>query len=79
MLDVVAPRFDTQEVIGVPRVDGVSDAEAAASGEEYELVVGASMSLDVDAFAATFGIPLTAIGRASAEAEGLILRSGPGS
>ena len=63
----------------VPRVDGVSDAEAAASGEEYELVVGASMSLDVDAFAATFGIPLTAIGRASAEAEGLILRSGPGS
>jgi thiamine-monophosphate kinase len=42
-------------------VAGVSAVDAAASGEEYELLVSAPR-LDVDAFAAAFGIPLTDIG-----------------
>jgi thiamine-monophosphate kinase len=49
-----------------PRVDGVSAQEAAASGEEYELLLAMppSVTLDSDAFARSFGIPLTEIGRA---------------
>lgn len=46
----------------VPRLDGVSPARAAASGEEYELAVCAP-ALDADAFHARFGLPLTEIGR----------------
>ena len=42
-------------------VDGVAAAEAMASGEEYELLL-TSPPLDVDAFAARFGLPLTEIG-----------------
>jgi thiamine-monophosphate kinase len=45
----------------VPTIDGVSAEDAARSGEEYELLVTAP-SLDVEAFAREFGIPLTAIG-----------------
>jgi thiamine-monophosphate kinase len=41
---------------------GVDPRDAARSGEEYELLAGASEALDVSAFAARFGIPLTAIG-----------------
>jgi thiamine-monophosphate kinase len=42
-------------------VAGVGAVDAAASGEEYELLVSAPR-LDVDAFGAAFGIPLTDIG-----------------
>ena len=46
----------------LPLVAGVSPLEAAASGEEYELLIAAPGELDVDAFADRFGVPLTAIG-----------------
>jgi thiamine-monophosphate kinase len=47
----------------VPRVGGVELDAALVSGEEYEIVVAAPHQLDVDAFLALFGIPLTEIGR----------------
>lgn len=51
---------------------------AAASGEEYELVVGAPAGapLDTSEFERTFGIPLTAIGRAVPRESGLVFRRG---
>ncbi|HVB30627.1 MAG TPA: thiamine-phosphate kinase [Gemmatimonadaceae bacterium] len=52
------------DLAAIPVVDGVSPLDALASGEEYELLVSAPGSLDGAAFAARFGIPLTAIGRA---------------
>ena len=63
----------------VPLLDGVNGpVAAAASGEEYELVVGApgGVSLDASEFERTFGIPLTAIGRAVPREAGLVLRRG---
>jgi thiamine-monophosphate kinase len=54
------------DLAALPTVDGVTAAEAAASGEEYELLVAVppGVPLDPEAFVATFGIPLTVIGRA---------------
>jgi thiamine-monophosphate kinase len=54
------------DIDAVPRVKGVTADEAAASGEEYELIVAVpeGAQLDPAAFARTFGISLTAIGRA---------------
>jgi thiamine monophosphate kinase len=51
---------------------------AAASGEEYELLVGAPPGLGLDAgeFERTFGIPLTAIGRAVPREAGVVFRRG---
>ncbi|MHB8839886.1 MAG: thiamine-phosphate kinase [Gemmatimonadaceae bacterium] len=46
----------------LPTVAGASVEEAAQSGEEYELLVTASASLDARAFEAAFGIPLTCVG-----------------
>jgi thiamine-monophosphate kinase len=63
----------------LPLVDGVNGPiAAAASGEEYELVVGApdSASLDVGEFERTFGVPLTAIGRVVPREKGLLFRRG---
>lgn len=53
------------DLAAIPVVDGVAPLDALASGEEYELLIAASGPLDASAFAAQFGIPLTAIGRAS--------------
>jgi thiamine-monophosphate kinase len=50
----------------VPRVAGATAVEAAASGEEYELLVTAPAGLDAAAFAREFGVPLTNIGRVEA-------------
>lgn len=49
----------------IPCVEGVAPADAAASGEEYELLVVAPASalLDAEAFAREFDVPLTEIGR----------------
>lgn len=49
----------------IPCVAGVSASDAAASGEEYELLVTAPAgpTLDVEAFAREFDLPLTEIGR----------------
>jgi thiamine monophosphate kinase len=41
---------------------GATAAEAAQSGEEYELIVTAPGTLDHRAFEREFGVPLTAIG-----------------
>ena len=49
----------------LPLVEGVDALEAAASGEEYELIAGAPAPLDTAAFERAFGIPLTAIGTVS--------------
>lgn len=46
----------------VPRVAAVSAADAARSGEEYELALTAPAGLDARAFAERFGVPLTAVG-----------------
>ncbi len=48
----------------VPRYDGVSSAEAATSGEEYELLVAmpADVVVEVGQFVRSFGIALTDIG-----------------
>ena len=49
----------------IPCIEGVAPSDAVASGEEYELLVTApeSATLDVEAFARTFSLPLTEIGR----------------
>ncbi|MBA2685898.1 MAG: thiamine-phosphate kinase, partial [Gemmatimonadaceae bacterium] len=47
----------------LPLFEGVSARDAAASGEEYELVVCAA-ALNVSAFERATGLALTAIGRA---------------
>lgn len=60
----------------VPRVDGVSEREAAVSGEEYELLVGAPVSLDARDFERTFGLPLTCIGRAAAGRDVILTSAG---
>lgn len=58
----------------LPVVDGVSPVEAAASGEEYELIVGSrSAGFECRSFAARFGIPLTRIGRVSGGASEVVL------
>jgi len=47
----------------VPTVEGVAAHDAAASGEEYEIVVTAPCELDVGRFEAECGVRLTEIGR----------------
>jgi thiamine-monophosphate kinase len=61
------------ELALLPRIHGVSDLEAASSGEEYELAVGAPSDLDVAEFATRFGIPLTRIGQATRAHDGVVL------
>lgn len=59
------------DAASLPRVAGVSASEAAASGEEYELLVAlpAGTSVDRGDFARRFGIPLTGIGVAESEGD----------
>ena len=62
---------------GLALVEGVNGPiAAAASGEEYELIVGASSPMETGEFERAFGIPLTAIGRATAANAGVIFRQG---
>ena len=61
----------------LPMVAGVTDpVSAAASGEEYELLVGFRTALDSADFERTFDLPLTAIGRATSRDEGILFRRG---
>jgi thiamine-monophosphate kinase len=46
----------------VPSIEGMSPLEAAASGEEYELIVTSPGDLDTTAFTKAFGLELTKIG-----------------
>ena len=50
----------------VPRVAGVTPAQALSSGEEYELIVTAPFALDGEEFQRQFGIPLTEVGTVGA-------------
>lgn len=49
----------------VPCFDDVKPPAAAASGEEYELLIAGPISFDVSAFAREFGITLTRVGEVS--------------
>jgi thiamine-monophosphate kinase len=57
----------------LPTVDGVTPAQAAQSGEEYELVAVAPTTLDSRAFMREFGVPLTRVGGVEAGAPGVDL------
>jgi thiamine-monophosphate kinase len=50
------------DVSAIPRVPDVTAQAAAASGEEYELLLAAPDELDSASFARTFDVPLTRIG-----------------
>lgn len=54
---------------------GITPLSAAASGEEYELIVTAG-ALDTDEFERNFGVPLTAIGTVGSPATGVVVREG---
>jgi len=58
------------DVDRVPMLDGVTSEDALGGGEEYELLVTGSESLDEAAFAAAFALPLTRVG--SVVASGLV-------
>ena len=61
----------------LPLTDGVDDAaQAAASGEEYELLIGARNELDTAEFERAFNLPLTAIGRATDRQVGVLFLRG---
>ena len=66
----------------VPCLEGVSAAQALASGEEYELLVATVPDLDADGFARRFGVPLTRIGTVRAltndQAPRVVLRAREG-
>jgi thiamine-monophosphate kinase len=59
----------------IPRFDGVSAAQAAGSGEEYEVVVTAP-EIDTIRFSEEFGLDLTEIGRVVAGPAGVVLLEG---
>ena len=60
----------------LPLADGVTDpVTAAASGEEFELIVSAR-ALDTREFEREFGLPLTEIGTVTTRGDGLTLRRG---
>jgi thiamine-monophosphate kinase len=57
----------------VPLAAGVGDAvAAAASGEEFELVVASRDALDTDAFEEQFSLPLTEVGRVTGQSGELV-------
>lgn len=67
------------DVDRVPMLDGVTPEDALGGGEEYELLVTATESLDEAAFAAAFALPLTRVGSVVASGlvpEVLLLRAG---
>jgi thiamine-monophosphate kinase len=61
------------ELSRLPRIDALEPLDAAASGEEYELIVGAPQTIDTQLFERTFGLTLTAIGTAGASGDGVML------
>jgi thiamine-monophosphate kinase len=64
------------DVERIPHVEGVSPAQAANSGEEYELVVTAP-AIDTEQFSSEFGLELTEIGRVVAGSPGVdLLKAG---
>jgi thiamine-monophosphate kinase len=59
----------------IPVAPGVSSKDAAASGEEYEVVISSHEPLDLEAFFAAFRLPLTPIAHAVAGDPGVDVRS----
>lgn len=62
----------TLDLDDLPTLGGMSPADAARSGEEYELVVTAPHGLDTAAFEDEFGAPLTQIGRVESGRAGVM-------
>lgn len=60
----------------IPCFDDVTPQEAAASGEEYELLVAGPINIDVAAFAREFGITLTRVGEVSTGPPGVAVIHG---
>jgi thiamine-monophosphate kinase len=56
----------------IPCVSGVTADDAVSSGEEYELIVTCPEVLDMAAFEARFGIPLTRIGSIGEGSPGMV-------
>ena len=54
----------------LPLATSATAADAAAGGEEYELIVTAAVTLDAGAFEREFGVPITAVGRVEAAGAG---------
>lgn len=57
----------------VPAVSGMSAIDAAASGEEYELIVTAPADIDTAEFTKRFGLELTRIGDVSSQPVGVVM------
>ncbi len=57
----------------IPVMRGCTLADATRGGEEYELIVGSPHALDVNAFARTFALPLSEIGRAHPAEQGSVV------
>lgn len=68
------------DLASVPRVDGVTPAQAVTSGEEYELLIAvpADVAVDVGQFVRSFGIPLTDIGSVQPAVAEAVLFAGDG-
>ncbi len=65
------------DVERIPVMRGCTLSDATTGGEEYELLVGSPHALDVNAFARSFALPLSDIGRVHpAEAAAVIARRG---
>lgn len=68
-----ASRVEVRIELGrVPVMRGCTLQDAARGGEEYELIACSPHALDPDAFARTFALPLSEIGRARASLEPLV-------
>ena len=63
------------ELERLPVMDGVAARDALSSGEEYELLCAAP-TLDTAEFTREFGVPLSKIGEASADAPVVVLTEG---
>lgn len=61
------------DVAMIPLASGATVHDAAASGEEYELIVASPLPLDVDAFEREFGLRLSELGHAHATARPAVL------
>lgn len=68
----------TVELDALPCMPGIAPADAARSGEEYELLVAAPATLDVAAFVRAHDIGLTRVGRVAAGAPVAEARGGAG-
>ncbi len=68
-----ASRVEIRVELGrIPVMRGCTLQDATRGGEEYELLACSPHALDLDAFARTFALPLSEIGRARASAEPLV-------